>query len=78
MFPRFLRVDVLEVGQVNTQSLPSSIDDHLQDSILHVMAVSETWLREDIPDLLLAVPGYVLVRNDMRQEVGVGLPTTSF
>ena len=64
------------MGHVNAQSLPSSIDDiryYLHDTVFHAMAISETWLREEIPGSLVAVPGYVLIRNDRGRGGGGGV-----
>lgn len=54
-------------AQINANSIRSHIDLlklHLLTNQYHIVSVSETWLQPDIPDNIIAVDGYFLIRHD--------------
>ena len=70
----------LIVGQLNIQSLKPNLPDLVRDIDrvygFDVYCLSETWLAPNIPDRLITVPGYKVVRcdraNDRRLPKGHG------
>lgn len=68
----------LSICHVNCQSLLPHIDElrlHIQLAPFHLICLSETWLRPEITDEMVAIPDYILLRRDRvgRRGGGVGL-----
>ena len=63
------RTDELYIAQLNVQSLKSKLPDlrHNLAEVHHfdIIALSETWLRPSVPNRLLNVDGYQLIRHDL-------------
>ena len=38
----------------------------LIDSNIHVIGISETWLKKELPSEIVNIPGYNIVRNDRK------------
>lgn len=70
----------LKIGHVNIQSLKptlraSKFDEFkfiLNDSLIDIFAVSETWLKSRITDSSIAVPHYYVIRNDREDNIRAG------
>ena len=41
-----------------------TLDHYLEDGDIDVPTISESWLHANIPDALLGISGYTLIRND--------------
>lgn len=69
-------VSHLRVAQFNANSLLGHMDQvryHFETNQFHLIAVSETWLHSRIPDDLLQIQGYYIIRNDREGKVGGGV-----
>ena len=68
----------LKLGHINIRSLAPKIDETrliLRDNDLDVLAVSETWLNEQVSSSLLIFSGYQVIRQD-RTKAKRGQKTT--
>lgn len=68
--------DGLKICHINAQSIIPKIDefrDLFEDSKVHVICVSETWLAEGLRDELCCLRGYRVFRSDRRGRVGGGV-----
>ena len=55
------------IAQFNTNSLLGHLDlvkVHLHSNFYHIISISETWLHDGIPDDMIRLDDYLLVRND--------------
>ena len=71
-----MRHDKLSVCHVNCQSLMAHFDefcDFFTNLKYHAICLSETWLRPEITDSMVRVPGYFLVRCDRLGRQGGGV-----
>lgn len=60
---------------VNTRSLYPKIDQIRYDlitSALDILGITESWLKTNIPDRLVTIQGYNLIRNDREGKRGGG------
>ncbi|KAL1447149.1 hypothetical protein WDU94_015605 [Cyamophila willieti] len=60
----------------NAQSLKAHVHEIrtiIEDLDLHVILISETWLRPSLSDNLVRIPGYVLLRHDRLDKGGNGV-----
>lgn len=71
-----MKINEFKFAHVNIRSLVKSIED-LRDQLLlnkyDVLAIGETWLKDEISDRSIQVPGYTIVRNDRIHKRGGGL-----
>lgn len=66
----------LRVCHVNCQSLIAHIDEfrlYFQGSSYHIICVSETWLRDEIPDGMVDLEGFTFFRHDRVGRIGGGV-----
>lgn len=66
----------LSICHVNCQSLYSHFDEFTEffrRGKYHVICMSETWLRPEISDAIVRLPGYSLIRNDKIDRIGGGV-----
>lgn len=66
----------LHVCHVNTQSLVAHWDEfclYFQRRYYHIICLSETWLRPEIPDGMINLPGYTIFRRDRIGKIGGGV-----
>lgn len=75
-----LKTNNLNICHVNIQSLcarqMSKFDEFkmcFYDSKIDVICLTETWLTNDVPDSLIEIDGYNIVRNDRKYSRGGGL-----
>ena len=71
----FPRVRGLKIAHLNVRSLTGKIDLlslFLQDNPFDVLTLSETWLKANVSDNEIYIPGYTLSRNDRDGRVGGG------
>lgn len=64
------------VAQLNANSLLGHIDyirAFFINKSYHIISVSETWLKPNIPDSLVSIDGYFLLRNDRLLCMGGGV-----
>ena len=64
------------MAQLNANSLRSHLDfikATLLDRSLHIISISETWLRSFVSDDLLKLENYFLIRNDREGKEGGGV-----
>ena len=64
---------ILLITQFNANSLLghiSFIRAHFSIHFAHIISISETWLHPGLPDVLVDIPGYFLIRNDRVSKVG--------
>ena len=57
----------LRIGHINARSLMPSLDDVMEAISAHhlgLLCVSETWLQETVDSRFIAVPGYLVIRQD--------------
>ena len=69
-------IDYLRVCHVNCQSLLAHIDEFrsfFEGSGYHIICLSETWLRSSIPDSMVLLRGYHIVRQDRAGKTGGGV-----
>ena len=60
----------------NARSLQNKIDElscELKSNKVDIAIISETWLNEPIPDQLLNIDGYQILRNDKTNKRGGGV-----
>lgn len=63
----------LKIYHVNCQSLFAYLEEfrsYFTNSNYHIICMSETWLRPEIGDDLVSLPGYVLFRRDRIGRIG--------
>ena len=63
----------LKIGHLNIRSLPNKIDEVriiMNEHHFDILAISETWLSDDIPSETVHISGYHLYRNDRRSHGG--------
>ena len=68
--------DKLSVCHVNCQSLMAHFDefcDFFTNSKYHIICLSETWLKPEILDRMVKLPGYFLIRCDRLGRQGGGV-----
>jgi len=68
--------DSLRICHVNCQSLLAHLDEFrcfFANSGYHAICMSETWLKPTISDLMVALPGYHLLRRDRCGKSGGGV-----
>ena len=66
----------IKICHVNCQSLFAHMDEFrlfFSDSDFHIICMSETWLRTEISDALVSLPGYTLHRCDRVGRQGGGV-----
>lgn len=68
----------LNVCHINTQSInmPSKLDEIRQtfiNSDVHLIAVSESWLKSNVTNSSVSIDGYKLYRNDRPRKRGGGV-----
>ena len=57
----------ISMAQFNANSLPAHlhlIKAHLSSRFYHVISILETWLHSRVPDILISLDDYLLIRND--------------
>ena len=57
----------LKIGHLNVRSLSDKIDEVrfiIFETNLDIFCISETWLKDDINDDMIHIPGYTVVRRD--------------
>lgn len=65
----------LKVAHVNVRSLPAhfgGVSALLASHHFDILALSETWLTQDMPDSVFGISGYTLLRSDRRHRGGGG------
>lgn len=70
------RHDFLKVCHVNCQSLYAHLDEFIYffgRKNYHIICLSETWLRREMPDSMKHLPGYRIVRHDRLGKLGGGV-----
>ena len=63
----------LKIGHLNIRSLPNKIAEVriiMNEHHFDILAISETWLSDDIPSETVHISGYHLYRNDCRSHGG--------
>lgn len=78
-----IKSENLKKCHVNCQMLHAHLDEFrhfFEDSIYHIICMSETWLKNEIPDNMVTFRGYSLFRCDRieRQGEGVGFYLANF
>lgn len=76
MVSSIMGYDRFKICHVNCQSLMAHFDEFsmfFERSRYHVICLSETWLNPKIPDSMIRLPGYYLVRNDRIERQGGGV-----
>ena len=71
----FKGIKGIHITHLNVRSLLHKIDSFrifLDDSNISIATLSETWLSEAIPDSLVNIPGYTLLRNDRKTKSNNG------
>lgn len=71
-----LSSDALNFAHINPGSLKKNLHDVLSlinDTELHVLAVSETWFNESHNNNLLLIPNFKLIRHDRKSKRGGGV-----
>ena len=71
-FPRFRG---LKIAHLNVRSLTGKIDSlriFLKENPFDVLTLSETWLKANVSDSEIFIPGYTLLRNDRDSHIGGG------
>ena len=71
----FTRFRGLKIAHVNVQSLIGKIDSlriFLKENPFDVLTLSETWLKANVSDNEIYIPGYTLSRNDRDSRIGGG------
>src|SRR5436190_17765568 len=66
----------LAVAHINSQSLRGHIDEIrevFQPLNFDIICVTESWLKPSIQSKEVAIPGYVLLRNDRTNKIGGGV-----
>ena len=66
--------ELLTIEHINAQSLQSNYEEVkllIQERDVDVLCVSETWLHSHTSDDLIAIPDYILFRNDGGRGGGV-------
>ena len=68
--------DRIVIAQSNANSLLGHLDlvkVHLYSNFYHIISISETWLHDGIPDDMIRLGDYLLVRNDREGKRGGGV-----
>lgn len=68
--------EYLQVCHVNTQSLMAHWDEfnlYFREQISHIICLSETWLKPEVPDRMIDLVGYRLFRRDRIGKGGGGV-----
>ena len=69
-------LDRIVIAQFNVNSLLGHLDlvqAHLHSNFYHIISISETWLHDGIPDDMIRLGDYLLVRNDREGKRGGGV-----
>ena len=65
----------LKISYLNTRSILPKIDTlrlEMKDKPFDIFSASETWLKPDISDSEIGLPGYSIIRMDRENKVGGG------
>ena len=65
----------LKISHLNTRSILPKIDTlrlEMKDKPFDIFSASETWLKPDISDSEVALPGYSIIRMDRQNKIGGG------
>ncbi|XP_071582409.1 uncharacterized protein [Temnothorax nylanderi] len=68
--------EYIRICHVNCQSLFAHLDEfraHFVDSEYHIICMSETWLKPNIPDRMVSLQGYNVFRRDIIGKTGRGV-----
>lgn len=63
----------VKICHINAQSLNCKIDEFrliFENSLIDIICVSETWLKEKTPDSLVSLRGYKIFRSDRKTHAG--------
>ncbi len=66
----------LKIGQLNVRSLPAHYDEIKQillNTDFDIMAITETWLNNNISNNMVKIPGYKMYRRDRTLKTGGGI-----
>lgn len=69
-------MNTANICHVNAQSLLAHLDEFrtfFEDSRFHIICVSETWLKPSIPDQMISLRGYHILRQDRVGKIGGGV-----
>ena len=69
-------LDRIVIAQFNANSLLGHLDlvkAHLYSNFYHIISISEIWLHNGIPDDMIRLGDYLLVRNDREGKRGGGV-----